>query len=51
MRAAVVGFALVAFAGVVVAQPGGYSSDEGGYSIKFPGAPKVTEQTAKTAVG
>ncbi len=51
MRAAIVGCALVAFAGVVVAQPDSYSSDKGGYSIKFPGVPKVTEQTAKTAVG
>ena len=51
MRAAAVGFALVAFAGVLVAQPGGFTSDEGGFRIKFPGAPKVTEPTAKSAVG
>ena len=51
MRAAAVGFALVAFAGVLVAQPGGFTSGEGGYRIKFPGAPKVTEPTTKSAVG
>ena len=51
MRAAVVGCALVAFAGAGVAQPGGFTSDEGGFRIKFPGAPKVTEPTAKSAVG
>ena len=28
-----------------------YSSDEGKFSVRFPNAPKVTEQTAKTAVG
>ena len=51
MRAGIVGFAIVALAGVGAAQPGGFTSDEGGYSVKFPGAPKVTEKTANTGVG
>jgi hypothetical protein len=51
MRAAVVGFALLALATSVAAQPGAYSSDEGKFTVKFPGAPKVTEQTAKSAIG
>jgi hypothetical protein len=51
MRAAVVGFALLTLAIPVVAQPGAYSSDEGKFRVKFPGAPKVTEQTAKSAIG
>jgi hypothetical protein len=51
MRAVGAGFALVVLAGSVVAQPGAYSSDEGRYSVRFPGPPKVTEQTAKTALG
>lgn len=51
MKVTVVGFALLAVAVPVAAQPSAYSSDEGKFSIKFPGAPKVTEQTAKSAIG
>ncbi len=51
MKAASTGFVLLALAGAVVAQPGAYPSEEGKYSVRFPGPPKVTEQTAKTAIG
>lgn len=51
MRAAGAGFVLVVLAGAVAAHPGAYSSEEGRYSVRFPGPPKVTEQTAKTALG
>lgn len=51
MRAAVASLVLLAFAGPVVAQPVVHSPNEGKYSVKFPGAPKLTEQTANTAVG
>ncbi|MBN9122019.1 MAG: hypothetical protein J0I06_23235 [Planctomycetes bacterium] len=51
MRAAVVGVALVAFVGVAGAQPRDYASDEGAYRVKFPGAPKLVAQNAKSAVG
>ena len=50
MRAAF-GVVLIAFAGPVVAQPNEYASTEGKYTVKFPDAPKVTSQTAKSAVG
>lgn len=52
MRAAVVVLGLVAFAGAPgarAAEP--YKSAEGKYAVRFPAAPKVTTQTAKTAVG
>jgi hypothetical protein len=51
MRTAFVGVVLVAAAGAALAQPGGYSSDEGKYRVKFPDRPKVTEPVVKTDVG
>ena len=51
MRAVVGGFALVALVGVAGAQPSEYVSGAGKYSVKFPGAPKVTAQTSKSEVG
>jgi hypothetical protein len=51
MRAALVCLGLAALAGAALAQPGAYSSDEGKFKVRFPGAPKVTEKTAETAVG
>lgn len=51
MRALVAGFVLVACVGVASAQPREYVSGEGKYSVKFPGAPKVSAQTNKSAVG
>ncbi len=51
MRAAVVGFVVVAFAGAVGGQPGGHTSEEGKYTAKFPGAPKLKSETTKSAVG
>lgn len=50
MKRVLVGLALIAVAGAVVAQPP-YSSEEGRFRVKFPGTPKITEQTAKTGVG
>lgn len=45
--------ALVAFAVPLHAQPAGnaYTSTEGRYAVKFPGTPKVTTQTTKSALG
>ncbi len=51
MKAVSAGFVLLAIAGAVAAQPGAYPSEEGKYSVRLPGPPKVTEQTAKTAIG
>jgi hypothetical protein len=51
MRTAVIGFVLVAFAGAAFAQPDGYTSSAGMFTVKFPGAPKVNTQSTKTAVG
>jgi hypothetical protein len=51
MRAVVVGLVLVAFVGVACAQQSEYTSGEGKYAVKFPGAPKVTSQATKSAVG
>lgn len=52
MRAAIVGLLLIALATPTVAQPrGAYKSRDGQYAVKFPGTPKVTEQTAKTDLG
>jgi hypothetical protein len=42
---------LVLFAFVGAARADDHSSPEGKYSVKFPGAPKITSQTAKSAVG
>src|SRR5262245_42603229 len=48
MRTVAVGFALIVLASAAGAQPREpYTSDHGKYSIKFPGEPKVTEQSAK----
>ena len=50
MRAAVVVVVLVAGApGARAADP--YKSADGQYAVRFPGAPKVRKQPAKTAVG
>lgn len=51
MRAVVAGGVLVAVVGTALAQPDPYSSAEGKYSAKFPGPPKVTSKTTKSAVG
>ncbi len=52
MRTAILSVAFIAASGVSFAQPGGgYSSTEGKYTVKFPGEPRVTTKTAKTAVG
>lgn len=51
MRAIVIGLALVTFAGAAVARPDGYTSSEGMFTAAFPGTPKVTTTTEKTAVG
>jgi hypothetical protein len=50
MRAAF-GVVLFAFAGAAVAQPKDHAPPEGKYTVKFPDKPKVTSQTAKSAVG
>jgi hypothetical protein len=50
MRAAAVGVCLVVVVGFATAQPE-YTSSEGKYTVRFPDTPKVTSQTAKTAVG
>ena len=50
MRAALGGFVLVVFVGAASAQHE-HAPAEGKYSVKFPGAPKITSQTAKSAVG
>jgi hypothetical protein len=51
MRVPLAGFVLLFFAGTIAAQPGAHSDTQGKYKVKFPGAPKVTSQTANTAVG
>ena len=51
MGRVVVGLALVAVAGLALAQQGAYSSEQGKYRAKFPGAPKESEATAKSALG
>lgn len=52
MRAAIVGLLLVACANPAAGQPRGtYKSRDGRYAVKFPGTPKVTEQTANTDLG
>jgi hypothetical protein len=51
MRTAGGGFLLVVLAGAVAAQPGAYPSAEGRYTVRFPGPPRVTEKTTKTALG
>lgn len=52
MRAAVIGFALVALALAPTARAAEpYKSPDGKYSVRFPKDPKVTSQTPRTAVG
>ena len=51
MRAAGAGFVLVVLAARVAAQSAAFTSEEGKYSTRFPGPPKVTEHTAKSALG
>ena len=51
MRATLAGFVLVAFVGAASAQQHEYPSPEGKFSVKFPGVPKVTSQTSKSAIG
>src|SRR5690242_4504383 len=51
MRVLLAGFVLLLVAGTIAAQPRAHSDAKGKYKVKFPGAPKVTSQTASTAVG
>jgi hypothetical protein len=51
MRAAVVGVVLVTFVSAGASRADDYASPEGKYTVKFPDKPKVTSQTAKSAVG
>lgn len=51
MRAVAVGLVVVAFAGAAGAQQPEYAPEDGKYSVKFQGAPKLKSETAKTAVG
>ncbi len=53
MRAVVPGLAFVFFAGALAAQPKTetYTSSDGRYVARFPGKPKVTTPTAKSAIG
>jgi hypothetical protein len=51
MRAIAVGLVLVAFGGAAGARQPVHTSDEGKYSVKFPGAPKLKSETVKSAIG
>ncbi len=52
MRAVVLVSAFVVFAGALAAQPAEtFASSEGKYAVKFPGKPKVSTHTAKSAIG
>lgn len=50
MRAAL-GVMFVVFGGAALAQQPEHTSDDGKYSVKFPGAPKIKAETAKSAIG
>jgi hypothetical protein len=55
MRTAVVGVAVVLLAAVAgrapAEPPAAYSSPDGNYKVRFPGAPKTTTKTADTQLG
>jgi hypothetical protein len=52
MRAALLGVVFVLGGGSALAQPKGvYSSEEGKYSVKFPGEPKVSTKKTRSDLG
>ncbi len=53
MRGVVLGAAFVFFAGALFAQPKTetFTSTDGRYTVRFPGKPKITTPTAKSAIG